>query len=114
MAKVGKRSSTIPGRLQFAGALLAGKGDVLPVPVIIYEPPVERKHDASGRPSSKAFLEQEARRLAVAGNPKPSQRVFASRLSKWLRDTHPGLPQPKIPTITNIVRSIWQQWPETI
>jgi hypothetical protein len=113
MAKAGKRPSTIPGRLQFAGTILAAKGGVRAVPRI-FEQPVERKHDASGRPSSKAFLEQEARRRAVAGNPKPLLRVFASRLSKWLHDTHPDLPQPGIPTITNNVRSIWQQWPETI
>jgi hypothetical protein len=93
--------------------ILGGKGGVRAVPRI-FEQPVERKHDARGRPSSKAPIKQEARRRAVAGKSKPLLKVFASDLSAWLHDTHPDLPQPKIRVIANIVRPIWQQWQETI
>ena len=66
-----------------------------------FGPPVERRDDLVGRPSSEALVKDEWRRRRAEGLLEPMVKQQATQLADWLRNTHPEAPPMKASTIEN-------------
>lgn len=73
--------------------------------------PVSDRTGSPGAPSSSHLVEMElARRLSI-GAKESSLAKQAASLSKWLKETHPGLRQMTPGTIENTIRDAWRGGP---